>query len=675
MAVGRVVAPASRALRVAATQRVARFSTSKPSMLFKNDHSYAEKLPIAGGSRAYRAMYRRSIANPDEFWDEMAKKHIHWERPYDFVNGSNLTEGAISWFMGGRLNASVNCIDAHLKTKADQVALIWEKDEPGQTEFITYHKLHAEVCKMANSLRRAGVRKYDVVTIYMPMMPQAVYAMLACARLGAAHSVVFAGFSAEGLASRINDANSTHVITADQGLRGGKVIELKKTVDEAVNNCPQVKHVLVSKRTGNPVPMKDGRDLDLDAEMADSRPFATAEIMDAEDLLFLLYTSGSTGKPKGLAHSTAGYLLYTSLTHKYVFDYRDGDIHACVADVGWITGHSYIVYGPLMNGATTVLFEPTPVYPNPSRYWEMVEKLGVTQFYTSPTALRMLIQKGDEWIKGHDLSSLRVLGSVGEPINPEAWNWYHEKVGGGRCTIVDTWWQTETGGAMITPIAGDRDLKPGAAMRPFFGVLPVLLDSNGQEIEGNDKQGILALKQIPPGMARTIYGHHRRYIETYLQPFPGYYYTGDGCRRDHEGHLWITGRVDDVINVSGHRIGTAEIEALLGSHPAVAEAAVVGVPHEIKGQAVFAYVTLMAENEKSEQQLAKELRDEIRAQIGGFAAPDWILIHNDLPKTRSGKIMRRILRKVAVKESDFGDISTLNDPSVVQALVDKRAKL
>ncbi|KNC79070.1 acetyl-CoA synthetase [Sphaeroforma arctica JP610] len=635
--------------------------------------------PDAGGSPEYKSMYQRSIDDPDTFWGLAAKKHLLWERPYDITSSVFLEEGFISWFHGGKLNASVNCVDKHIKLRANATALIWEKDEPGQEERITYHMLLSKVCRMANTLRRAGVRKYDVVTLYMPTMPEAVYAMLACARLGATHSVVFAGFSADGLAARINSSNSTHVITVDEGVRAGKILPMKKTVDEAVAKCPSIKQVLVCKRTGNPVPMGP-IDLDMNLEMKNSRPYSTAEVMSSEDLLFLLYTSGSTGAPKGIAHSTAGYLLYASMTHKYVFDYKEGDVFAFFGDLGWITGHSYGVYGPLMNGGTSVLFESTPAYPDYGRFWETVERLKINQLYTSPTAIRLLLQQGDEWVNKYDLSSLKTLGSVGEAINPEAYNWYRDVVGKGRCSIVDTWWQTETGGIMISPLAHDKDTKAGAATRPFFGVIPSILDPNGNELEGNDVEGVLAIKTAGPGMARTIYRQHERFLETYLKPFPGYFYTGDGAKRDKDGHIWITGRVDDVLNVSGHRIGTAELEAEINSHPLVAESAVVGRHDDIKGQSVFAYVTLMQgtkhNDPAAEADIVTDLKKRISAKIGGFARPDNVICNNDLPKTNSGKIMRRILRKVAAGEyTEIGDISTLNNPDCVANLIEKRKKM
>jgi acetyl-CoA synthetase len=537
---------------------------------------------------------------------------------------------------------------------------------------VDYRELQREVCRLANVLRHHGIKKGDRVAIYMPMMLEAVYAMLACARIGAVHNVVFAGFSAESLRDRINDSRCKAVITADEGLRGGKIIPLKRTVDEAVMACPTVKFVFIVRRTGNKIPFYPQHDVWLREAMDGERPLCPIEHMDSEDTLFLLYTSGSTGKPKGVAHTTGGYLLHAAMTHRYVFDYRPGDIYACVADIGWITGHSYVIYGPLCNGATTVLFESIPTYPNAGRYWEMVQRLGITQFYTAPTAIRAIAREGDTFVKPYDRSSLRVLGSVGEPINPEAWRWYYNIVGEGRCPVVDTWWQTETGGILISPLPGATPLKPGSATLPFFGVEPVVLDDKGMEIPGNGVSGLLAIKRPWPGMARTIQNDHQRFVDTYLRPFPGYYITGDGCRRDEDGYYWITGRVDDVINVSGHRLGTAEVESALVTHPACAEAAVVGYPHDIKGQGIFAYVILNPEWEEN-QELIGELKNEVRHHIGPFASPDMILVAPGLPKTRSGKIMRRILRSIAAKNyTDLGDTTTLADPTVVDALIAKR---
>ncbi len=619
----------------------------------------------------YQELYDRSVQDPDGFWGDMAREHLVWSKDFDTVNTSDLSSGQIEWFAGGQLNVSYNCVDRHLETRANQVAILFEGDQPGDVRKVTYAELHEQVCRCANVLSSKGIKKGDVVAIYMPMIPEAAYVMLACARIGAIHSIVFAGFSAEALRDRINDASCVAVITADQGLRGTKIIPLKETVDAAVAECPSVKNVLVCKHTGADIAFNAAIDSWLLEDMAVANTSCEPVAVDSEDPLFTLYTSGSTGKPKGLAHSSAGYLLYAKLTHQYVFDYREGDIYACVADIGWVTGHSYVVYGPLANGATTVMFESIPTYPDAGRYWDMVERLKINSFYTAPTAIRAIARESDDFVTKYDRSSLRVLGSVGEPINPEAWRWYYETVGESRCTIVDTWWQTETGGIMITPLPGVTDLKPGSATRPFFGVQPVVLDDQGNEIEGNGVSGLLAIKASWPGQARTIYGDHDRFIQTYLSAFPGYYFTGDGCRRDEDGYYWITGRVDDVINVSGHRMGTAEVESALVEHQACAEAAVVGFPHEVKGQGIFAYVLLKSGIEESDQ-LVKDLRAKVREIIGPIATPDVILIAAGLPKTRSGKIMRRILRKIAADEADqLGDISTLAEPAVVEQLISK----
>jgi len=620
----------------------------------------------------YQKMYSESVKSPERFWRKQATQFLTWQRDFEQVIGGDFASGSTAWFTGGRLNVSENCIDRHLADRAEQIAILWEGDEPGDVRRITYRELHEEVCRLANALIARGVRKGDRVAIYMPMVPEAAYAMLACARIGAIHSVIFGGFSAESVRDRILDADCRVLITADEGLRGKKAVPLKRTADQALSSCPAVHTVFVHKRTGEHVTMTTGRDIWMRDAMDAQRPWCPAESMDSEDLLFLLYTSGSTGKPKGVGHSTAGYLLYAAATHKYVFDYREGDIYACMADVGWVTGHSYIVYGPLCNGATTFMFEGIPTYPDAGRYWDMVQRHKITSFYTAPTAIRAVAKEGYDLPKKYDRSSLRVLGSVGEPINPEAWRWYYEAVGDSRCSIVDTFWQTETGGHMITPIPGVTALKPGSATLPFFGVQPLILDDKGVEQKGNDVSGILVFKATWPGMARTIYGDHQRFVNTYFKPFPGYYFTGDGCRRDKDGYYWITGRVDDVINVSGHRMGTAEVESALVAHPACAEAAVVGYPHEIKGQGIFAYVILKNGFAESPELIAG-LKGEVRKIIGPIATPDKILVTPGLPKTRSGKIMRRILRKVAAMETDnLGDISTLADPSVVQILVDKR---
>ena len=623
----------------------------------------------------YQAVYESSIKEPELFWKDQAEKHIEWISPFNQVCNSNLSTGQISWFNGGQLNVSVQCIDRHLSMQATQTAIIWEGDEPGDVREISYQELHDEVCRMANVLKKYGISKGDRVALYMPMIPAAAYAMLACARIGAIHSVVFAGFSAEALRERVLDSSCKAVITADEGRRGQKRIALKSLVDEAVSSCACVEHVFMYRHTNDEVRFNEPRDIDLGEAMLQESTTCVPEVMESEDPLFILYTSGSTGKPKGLQHSSAGYILYTMLTHKYVFDYQDGDIYACVADIGWITGHSYVVYGPLANGATTVMFESIPTYPDAGRYWDMVERLKITQFYTAPTAIRAIARMGDSFVEKYDRSSLRVLGSVGEPINPESWNWYYSVVGNNHCNIVDTWWQTETGGIMITPLPGATPVKPGSATFPFFGVNPVVLDDQGKELEGNDVSGLLAIKTPWPSMARTIYGDHERYMQTYLSPFKGYYFTGDGCRRDEDGYYWITGRVDDVINVSGHRMGTAEVESALVQHPACAEAAVVGFPHEIKGQGIFAYVIIKSDLKESDD-LVKQLRQTVREQIGPIATPDHILIAPGLPKTRSGKIMRRILRKIASLEiKELGDTSTLADPSVIDTLIEKRKSL
>jgi acetyl-CoA synthetase len=644
------------------------------------EEMYAQDFPWRSSTRLrsmddYRALYEQSISDPDGFWGEIARERLDWEQDFHTVSDSDLESGTIAWFLGGKLNVAYNCVDRHLATRGDKVAILWEGDTPDLVRRITYRELHQSVSRMANVLKRWGIGKGDRVAIYLPMIPEAAIAMLACARIGAVHTVVFAGFSADALRDRIQDAEAVAVITADQGVRGGKTIPLKQTVDEAVLAAPSVKNVFVARRTNANVPMVSPRDVELGEAMEKQRPYCPPESMDAEDPLFLLYTSGSTGKPKGIAHTTAGYLLYTSLTHEYVFDYHEDDVYACVADVGWITGHSYVVYGPLANGATTVMFESTPVFPDPGRYWDMVERHGITQFYTAPTALRAVAREGDDWVKKYDRSSLRVLGTVGEPINPDTWEWYYRVVGEERCAIVDTWWQTETGGIMITPLPGTTPMKPGSATLPFFGIEPVVLDEKGNEIEGNGVSGLLAVKRAWPSMARTIYDDHPRFEKTYLTPYRGYYFTGDGCRRDEDGYMWITGRVDDVINVSGHRMGTAEVESALVNHPACAEAAVVGFPHEIKGQGIFAYVVL-SEGWDDDAELIGELRGEVRHRIGPIATPDHIIVAKGLPKTRSGKIMRRILRKIAERKTDeLGDTSTLADPSVVEALIEARGAL
>ena len=615
----------------------------------------------------YRSMYEQSIRDPDAFWREQGKA-LDWLKPYSKIKNARFDGNVdIRWFEDGTLNASSNCIDRHLKTRADQTALIWEGDDPSQQRFITYRELSDEVGRFGNILKSLGVKKGDRVTIYLPMIPEAAFALLACARIGAVHSVVFAGFSPESLKDRILDANSEVVITSDQGLRGGKAIALKKNTDEALAMCPSVKRVLVVKRTGGKIEWKADRDRWYHEEREKASSQCEAEEMMAEDPLFILYTSGSTGKPKGVLHTTGGYLLYAALTHKWVFDYHEGDIYWCTADIGWVTGHSYMIYGPLANGATTLMFEGVPHYPNPSRFWQIIDKYRVTIFYTAPTAIRALMREGDDAVKATSRSSLRLLASVGEPINPEAWLWYYNVVGNGASPVIDTWWQTETGGHMIAPLPGATPLKPGSATRPFFGVEPLLLDNEGHVLEGV-AEGNLCIAQSWPGQARSLFGDHERFKSTYFAPFKGLYFSGDGCRRDEDGYYWITGRVDDVINVSGHRLGTAEIESALVGYPAVAEAAVVGCPHEIKGQGIFAFVTLKV-GEEGGAALRKQLSEWVRKEIGPIATPDFIQFAPQLPKTRSGKIMRRILRKIAAKEYDsLGDISTLADSGVVEDL-------
>ncbi|MDI6528016.1 acetate--CoA ligase [Pseudomonas otitidis] len=619
----------------------------------------------------YQRLYRQSVDEPQAFWSEQATRFLHWFKPWDELHHSDLAKGEARWFKGGKLNVAYNCIDRHLDTRAEQIAIIWEGDNPTESAHITYRKLHSNVCRLANVLKARGVKKGDRVCIYMPMVPEAAYAMLACARIGAVHSVVFGGFSPDSLRDRILDADCRAVITADEGVRGGKYVPLKQNVDKALKECPDVSTVVVVQRTQGEVGWVEGRDLWYHEALQGAAEACELEWMDAEDPLFILYTSGSTGKPKGVLHTTGGYLLGAAMTHKYVFDYHEGDIYWCTADVGWVTGHSYIVYGPLANGATTLVFEGVPSYPDASRFWQVIDKHKVNIFYTAPTALRALMREGEEPVRRTDRSSLRLLGSVGEPINPEAWEWYYNVVGERRCPIVDTWWQTETGSILITPLPGATALKPGSATRPFFGVQPVLLDEKGHEIEGPGS-GVLAIKASWPSQIRTVYGDHKRMIETYFSAYPGYYFTGDGARRDEDGYYWITGRVDDVINVSGHRIGTAEVESALVLHDAVAEAAVVGYPHDLKGQGIYAFVTPMKGLEPSEE-LKKELLALVSKEIGSFAKPELIQWAPGLPKTRSGKIMRRILRKIACNElENLGDTSTLADPSVVQNLIDAR---
>ncbi len=621
----------------------------------------------------YQAMYARSIQDPDTFWAEQADKFLDWEQTWTTVSSANFEEGRFSWFNGAKLNVSVNCIDRHLPERAAQTAIIWEGDDPADEAHISYQELSDAVCQLANGLRARGVKKGDRVCIYMPMIPEAAYAMLACARIGAVHSVVFGGFSPQSLKDRILDSDCRTVITADEGVRGGKKIPLKDNTEQALAECPNVHTVVTVRRTGGDVPWQEGRDVWYDELVSDQPTTAEPESMDAEDPLFILYTSGSTGKPKGVQHSSAGYLLHAAITHKYVFDYHDGDIYWCTADVGWITGHSYIVYGPLANAATTLMFEGVPTYPDASRFWQVVDKHKVNTFYTAPTALRQLMGQGDEFVTSTSRASLNLLGTVGEPINPEAWEWYHRVVGEDRCPIVDTWWQTETGGIMITPLPGATALKPGSATRPFFGVQPALVDQDGKIIEETEASGNLVITGSWPGQIRTVYGNHQRVVDTYYSTYKGFYFTGDGARRDADGYYWITGRVDDVLNVSGHRIGTAEVESALVLHPSVAEAAVVGYPHDIKGEGIYAYVTLMVGDNTDEEALRDELVESVRKEIGPIAKPDVIQWAPGLPKTRSGKIMRRILRKIAANELDnLGDTSTLADPAVVDDLVENR---
>jgi len=638
------------------------------------------KVPAAAAADAwiddkkYQEMYQRSIKDPDGFWAEQAKQFVTWIKPWTKVSdwsfdAKNLH---IRWFEGAKLNVAYNCLDRHLEKRGNQTAILWEGDDPKEDKKITYRELHEEVCKLGNVLKSRGVKKGDRVCIYMPMIPEAAVAMLACARIGAIHSVVFGGFSPESLKDRILDSDCRVVITADDGIRGGKKIPLKDNTDAALAKCPNVHTVLVVKRVGDKVAWNDKRDVWYHELMAKASADCPPEEMDAEDPLFILYTSGSTGKPKGVLHTTGGYLTYVAMTHKYIFDYHDGDIFWCTADVGWVTGHSYIVYGPLANGAITMMFEGVPNYPSASRFWEVIDKHKVNIFYTAPTAIRALMREGDAPVKKTSRASLKLLGTVGEPINPEAWEWYHRVVGDGKRPIVDTWWQTETGGILITPLPGAIDLKPGSATKPFFGVDPAIVDADGKELEG-ECSGNLVIKRPWPGMMRTVYGDHQRFVDTYFKSYPGKYFTGDGARRDKDGYYWITGRVDDVLNVSGHRLGTAEVESALVLHHAVAEAAVVGFPHDIKGQGIYCYVTLKVGVQPSEE-LRKELMQQVRKEIGATATPDFIQWAPGLPKTRSGKIMRRILRKIAENElGSLGDTSTLADPAVVDDLVKNRA--
>ncbi len=622
----------------------------------------------------YEKLYKESIENPESFWGEQAKC-IDWFKPFskNSIKKVNFFKNnlEIKWFYDGKLNVSYNCIDRHLEKKGDQIAIIWEGDDPQESKHISYKELHTEVCLMANVLKSKGVKKGDRITIYMPMIPEATYAMLACARIGAIHSVVFGGFSPDSIADRIIDCNSDYVVTADEGYRAGKIIPLKNNVDTALKRCPNVKSVLVIKRTGNKINMLPNRDVWWHEEKLKVSKDCEPTVMDAEDPLFILYTSGSTGKPKGVLHTSGGYIVYAAITHKYIFDYKENEVFWCTADVGWVTGHSYIVYGPLANGAKTLMFEGVPNYPNSSRFWEVIDKHSVNIFYTAPTAIRALMKEGDGPVKSTKRDSLRVLGSVGEPINPEAWDWYYKIIGSEKCPVVDTWWQTETGGILISPLPGAIDLKPGSATKPFFGIVPALVDNDGKKLEG-EAEGNLVLETSWPGQMRSVYGDHKRFAETYFSTFNNVYFTGDGAKRDSDGYWWITGRVDDVINVSGHRMGTAEVESALVSNVHVAESAVVGYPHDIKGQGIYAYVTL-TDNTSPAEELKKELINWVRKEIGPIATPDLIQWAPSLPKTRSGKIMRRILRKIAANEHEqLGDISTLADPSVVKELINNR---
>ena len=623
-------------------------------------------------AESFQKLYKQSIKSPDKFWASQAEELLYWHEPWQSISSGSFEKAEPTWFAGAKLNVAYNCIDRHLEQRGDQTAIIWEGDDPQEDKKITYRELHSDVCKFSNALKARGVKKGDRVCIYMPMIPEAAYAMLACARIGAVHSVVFGGFSPESIKDRILDSDCQTVITADEGLRGGRTIPLKANVDSALEYCPNVHSVFVIRRTEAEVSWLDHRDVWYHEATATASSECDVELMDAEDPLFILYTSGSTGKPKGVLHTTAGYLLGASITHKYVFDYHDGDIYWCTADVGWVTGHSYIVYGPLANGAITLMFEGVPTYPDASRFWQVIDKHQVNIFYTAPTAIRALMSVGDDPVLKTSRSSLRILGSVGEPINPEAWEWYYNVIGEARCPIVDTWWQTETGAIMITPLPGVTDLKPGAASTPFFGVSAALLDADGNELEGATT-GNLVLSKSWPSQIRSVYGDHQRCMDTYFTTYPGYYFTGDSARRDSDGYYWVTGRVDDVINVSGHRLGTAEIESALVLHNSVAEAAVVDFPHEIKGQGIYAYVTLMTEIEESEE-LRVELVKFVASEIGSFAKPEVIQFTPALPKTRSGKIMRRILRKIAGNEiGNLGDTTTLADPNVVDNIVANRA--
>ena len=633
-----------------------------PADFAANAHINAER---------YETLYRQSVEQPAVFWEQQAREFLSWDNEWQSVCEYDLAKGEARWFEGGQLNVSVNCIDRHRATRGDQTAIIWEGDDPADDKNISYRELHEAVCRLANVMKDRGIKKGDRVCIYMPMIPEAAYAMLACTRIGAVHSVVFGGFSPEALKDRINDSECKMVITADEGVRGGKTIPLKANTDKALQHCPSIDTCLVVKRTGGAIDWQDSRDLWYHEATAQAAADCAPEVMDAEDPLFILYTSGSTGKPKGVLHSTAGYLLQAAMTHKFTFDYKEGDVYWCTADVGWVTGHSYIVYGPLANGAISLMFEGIPTYPDASRHWQVIDKHQVNIYYTAPTAIRALMGAGNDFVSKTSRKSLKLLGTVGEPINPEAWEWYYHIVGEERCPIVDTWWQTETGGMMLTPLPGAIATKPGSATKPFFGVQPALLDQDGNEIEGAGS-GYLVIKASWPSQIRTVYGDHQRLIDTYFSQYPGYYFTGDGARRDEDGYYWITGRVDDVLNVSGHRMGTAEVESALVLHEAVAEAAVVGYPHDIKGQGIYAYVTLISGHSPSDE-LKKELTQLCVQEIGPIAKPDLIQWAPGLPKTRSGKIMRRILRKVAADELDnLGDTSTLADPTVVDDLIENR---
>ena len=641
---------------------------SEPQLYPVSDH-WSENAWI--NKEKYEDMYQESVESPDSFWEKQAAEFLDWNVKWEQVYSADFSKGHSSWFLGGKLNVTANCIDRHLDNRRDQTAIIWEGDDPSEHKKISYKELHEHVSKMGNVLRQRNVKKGDRVCIYMPMIPEAAYAMLACARIGAVHSVVFGGFSPEALKDRILDSDCQVIITADEGYRGGKTIPLKENTDKALESCPRVHTCLVIQRTGGDIDWSEGRDIWYHDASNNASSECHPEIMDSEDPLFILYTSGSTGKPKGVMHTTAGYLLMSAMSHKYTFDYKEGDVYWCTADVGWITGHSYIVYGPLCNGGTTLMFEGVPTYPDASRFWQVIDKHQVNQFYTAPTAIRALMGAGDSYVEKTSRESLKLLGTVGEPINPEAWEWYHRVVGDSRCPIVDTWWQTETGAHMLTPLPGATELKPGSATQPFFGVQPILLDSEGSEIKG-EGEGLLMIKASWPSQIRSVYGDHQRCINTYFSPYPGYYFTGDGAKRDAEGYYWITGRVDDVLNVSGHRMGTAEVESALVLHNKISEAAVVGCPHEIKGQGIYCFVTPMAGTDPDEQ-LRLELIALCVQEIGPIAKPDFIQCAPGLPKTRSGKIMRRILRKVAANELDnLGDTSTLADPSVVDQLIINR---